>query len=89
MSNRQGIPLVLWATMMVCGCITVLFSFYFRVEHAGAQYIMVVALTAVIAITFTLIAELDYPFRGDIAVEPFAFEHILTALHAPVGNLQP
>lgn len=88
LSNRQGIPLVLWSTMLLCGFITVLFSFYFRVENPRAQFVMVMALTAVIALTFTLIAELDYPFRGDIAIEPSAFEHVIAALHAPVDQLQ-
>jgi hypothetical protein len=87
LSNRQGIPLVLWATMLFCGFITVVFSFYFRVEQPHAQYIMVIALTAVVSITFTLIAELDFPFRGDLALDPFAFEHIVRALHGSVGNL--
>jgi hypothetical protein len=48
---------------------------------------MVVALTAVIALTFALIAELDYPFRGDIAVDPYAFVHVIEALHGPVTNI--
>jgi hypothetical protein len=88
LSNRQGIPLVLWCTMLLCGFITVLFAFYFRVENPRAQFIMVMALTAVISLTFTLIAELDFPFRGDVAIEPSAFEHVLTALHSQLGGVQ-
>ena len=79
--NRQGIPLILWAVMMLIGCITVLFSFYFRVDRPFAQYLMVIVLTTVIAITFSLIAELDYPFRGDIAVSPAPFVHTYDSLH--------
>ena len=79
--NRQGIPLPLWATMLLIGTITVLFSFYFRVEQPFAQGVMVVALAAVISLTFTLIAELDYPFRGDIAVSPEPFMHTYYTVH--------
>lgn len=79
--NRQGIPLVLWAVMLTIGAITVLFSFYFRVDRPKAQAVMVVALTAVIALTFTLIAELDYPFRGTIAISPSSFEHVYNTMH--------
>jgi hypothetical protein len=81
LDNRQGIPMVLWATMLFIGAITVVFSFYFRVDRPKAQYLMVIAETAVITIMFTLIAELDYPFRGDIAVDPYSFEHVMRALH--------
>jgi hypothetical protein len=87
LSNHQGIPIVLWATMLALGAITVVFSYYFRVDRPRAQYLMVVALTAVIALTFALIAELDYPFRGDIAVDPYAFVHVIEALHGPVTNI--
>jgi hypothetical protein len=82
LANREGIPMVLWATMLVIGAITVVFSFYFRVDRPKAQYIMVMAETAVITIMFTLIAELDYPFRGDIAIDPYSFVHVMQTLHA-------
>jgi hypothetical protein len=86
LANRQGIPLVLWATMLFTGMVTVIFSFYFRVDRPHAQYIMVVAETAVITIIFTLIAELDYPFRGDVSIEPYSFIHVMNALHGVVNG---
>jgi len=86
LANRVGIPFVLWATMLFTGAATVLFSFYFRVEHPRAQYVMVVAETAVITLIFTLIAELDFPFRGDIAVDPYSFIHVMNALHGVVNG---
>ncbi len=79
--NQEAIPSVLWATMLVIGTVTVLFSYYFRVEHPGAQYVMVVALTGVITLTFTLMAELDLPFRGDISVSPASFIHTFNTIH--------
>jgi hypothetical protein len=85
LSNRQGIPIILWCTMLVLGVITIGFSFYFRVDRPMAQYIMVFALAMVIALTFSLIAELDFPFRGDIAIDPFAFEHVMRTLHGGVN----
>jgi hypothetical protein len=84
LANRQGIPILLWAAMLFTGAITVIFSFYFRVDRPHAQYIMVVAETAVISLIFTLIAELDYPFRGDIGVDPFSFEHVMNAMHGVI-----
>jgi hypothetical protein len=48
---------------------------------------MVVALTAVVSISFALIAELDYPFRGDMAIDPFPYKHVIEALHGSVTNL--
>ena len=86
LDNRQGIPTVLWVTLLLLGLITVAFAFYFRVANATAHYIMVGVLASVIALTFALIAELDFPFRGDIAVSPAAFTEVLQMLH-PGGRL--
>ncbi|HZZ64933.1 MAG TPA: hypothetical protein VFE17_05520 [Candidatus Baltobacteraceae bacterium] len=86
LSNRQGIPIILWTTMLVLGGVTIIFSFYFRVDRPVSQYIMVLALALVISLTFSLIAELDYPFRGDIAVDPFAFQHVMENLHGSVNR---
>jgi hypothetical protein len=76
LDNREGIPIILWCTMLFLGATTVGFSCYFRVDRPLAQYVMVVALSTVIAITFSLIAQLDYPFRGDVAVDSSAFTEV-------------
>jgi hypothetical protein len=79
--NATGIPNILWATMLVVGAVTIFFSFYFKVQQPIAQHIMVAALTTVITLIFVLIAELDYPFRGDIAIHPDAYLHVFNTLH--------
>ena len=40
----------------------------------------------VLLLIFTLIAELDYPFRGDIAVDPYSFWHVMHALHGVLNG---
>jgi hypothetical protein len=42
---------------------------------------MVVVLAGVIALTFTVMAELDLPFRGDVAVTPDSFQRAYNTLH--------
>ena len=86
LANRQGIPIVLWATMLFIGAATVVFTFYFRVDNVRAQHVMVVAVTAVITIIFTLIAELDFPFRGNMAIAPDSFVHVLNQIHGLVNS---
>ena len=81
LANRQGIPIILWCTMFFTGAVTVVFSFYFRVDRPKAQYIMISAETAVITIIFALIAELDYPFRGDVSISPDSFLHVIGQIH--------
>jgi len=79
--NETGIPMVLWATMLFAGAVTIGLAFYFRVDRPGAQYVMVIALTAVVTAIFVLTAELDYPFRGDVSIKPQPFMHVYSTLH--------
>lgn len=79
--NEQTIPSILWATMLFLGFVTVVFSYYFRVERPLAQYVMVVALAGVITLTFTLMAELDLPFRGQISVSSHSFQRAYNTIH--------
>lgn len=78
--NESGLPPILWGVMVVLSLITVTFTYYLNVANPRAHALMVVALTATITIMFVLIAELDYPFRGDTSVSPAAFQHALEQL---------
>ncbi len=83
-ANDDGIPNLLWAALIFVGCVVVIFSFYFRVDNPFEQRLMVAALASVIAVVMLLIFEFDYPFRGDVAVKPTAFQHTWNSIH----NLQ-
>ena len=85
-ANDDGIPQILWGALFFVACVVVVFSYYFRVERPFEQHIMVAALASVIIIVMLLIAEFDYPFRGDIAVTPGAFQHAWNSLHHLEGG---
>jgi hypothetical protein len=42
-----------------------------------AQLLMTGAVAAMIAATFVLIFELDYPFRGELSIEPSGWQEFL------------
>lgn len=85
-ANDDGIPQILWGALLFVACTVVLFSYYFRVENALEQQVMVAALAAVIITVMLLIAEFDYPFRGDVGVTPAAFQHAWNSLHHLQGG---
>jgi len=84
--NDDGIPLLLWGVLLFIACMVMIFSYYFWVENPVEQRIMVAALAAVIVVVMLLIAEFDYPFRGDIAISPGAFQHVWNSLHHLEGG---
>ncbi|MDP9110863.1 MAG: DUF4239 domain-containing protein, partial [Candidatus Eremiobacteraeota bacterium] len=79
--NETGVPAILWCTMLFMSAVTLVVSFFFRVQSVSAHYTMVIALAAAIAISFVLIAELDYPFRGDTSLSPHDFIHEHNRIH--------
>ena len=79
--NEEAIPSVLWAGMLFIGFVTIVFSYYFRVDRPGAQYLMVIALAGVISLTFSIMAELDLPFRGDVSVSSISFQQAYNTIH--------
>jgi hypothetical protein len=85
-ANDDGIPPILWGALLFVACTVVVFSYYFRVENPFEQHVMVAALASVIVIIMLLIAEFDYPFRGDVAVSPAAFQHAWNSLHHLEGG---
>jgi hypothetical protein len=66
--NAETLPPVLWAALLFGAGITVGFGFLFGVVNQRIQLIMTGAVAALIAIMFTLLVELDFPFRRDTAI---------------------
>jgi Protein of unknown function (DUF4239) len=80
LASRTAIPRVLWAVLIGGGILTIGFTYLFGVRRLAAQAVMVAALTASIALALQLILVLDFPFSGDMAISPEAFEQVLAAM---------
>jgi uncharacterized protein DUF4239 len=75
--GATGLSPIVWA-VIACGAIVVIgFSFLFPFKRRRMQAIMVGALAFSIAIVFYLTTAIDYPFHGDITVQPHAFENAI------------
>lgn len=68
--NQQTLPYVLWVALLIGAVITVCFSYLFGVENFRAQLAMTASVALLIAVSFTLLIELDFPFRRDAAIGP-------------------
>ncbi len=80
--NETGLPWILWMTLWCVAAVAVGFSYLFGLESTRVQLIMTGALTATIALMFVLIAELDYPFRGENSISPHSWYQIQHFLHS-------
>jgi Protein of unknown function (DUF4239) len=78
--DSTGINGIMWMVLVIGAFITVAFTYLFGFDRTIMQALMVGALSFMIALVLFLIAALDYPFRGSIAVSPEAFQALLESL---------
>ena len=69
----QGTPRLEWAVLLVGGVITVMFTYFFKVDHQKLQAFMTAMLSTVIALNLYLVLMFDYPYSGDVRVHPDGF----------------
>jgi hypothetical protein len=74
---EEGLPALLWAVLLVGGVITVGFTYLFGLQSTTVHVLMVAALALVIGLVLFTVAALDFPFRGDVRIDPDAFEQVL------------
>ena len=74
---EEGIPGVLWAVLVFGAVVVVGFTYLFGLQNTWAHRLMVMSLTAVIALVLFTIGVMEYPFSGGASLEPGAFELIL------------
>jgi hypothetical protein len=73
---QSGLPIVLWYVLLpgALGCLTL--AFFFHVDNARYQAILLGGLAVSIAMVLFLIIALDRPFRGDLGVGPDSYQLI-------------
>ncbi len=69
-ANVETLPPVLWAALLTGAIVTVLFAYFFGVKSLVIQLTMTAGVALVISLMFTLLIELDFPFRRDTAISP-------------------
>src|SRR5215207_4867902 len=74
---NQGLPVVLWVVLIGGGVVTVCFTYLFGLKNNWAHALMIAALTLVICGILLTIGLLEYPFAGEIKVQPAAFEVLI------------
>jgi hypothetical protein len=76
-SSRSGLPGVLWVLLVAGGVVVMAFTYLLGARSPGVQAFMVGSLGGLIGFVLFLILCLDYPFSGDLRLEPTAFQELL------------
>jgi len=76
--NSSGVSPFEWSILLIGALVVVGICYLVGLSSLRAQLLMTGAVAAMIAATFVLIFELDYPFRGDLSIEPSGWQEFLT-----------
>jgi Protein of unknown function (DUF4239) len=74
---EEDTPAVLWVAILVGGIFTIGFAMLFGVSDEKLHYLMVGGFAAIIALQVFVILVLNYPFSGDVRVEPAPIERVV------------
>lgn len=81
------VPRMVWWIIVLGGALTVGYTFLFGMPSKIMHLLMTGGVAASLALIIVLIAELDYPFRGDISVSDGPFVHLQYRMAAEATQL--
>jgi hypothetical protein len=81
-----GIPGVLWLALIIGGVVTIGFALLFGLENAVLQFVMVGSLAVLVGVLLFVALMVNYPFTGDVAVQPDSFLRVLDDFGEPLPS---
>src|SRR5262245_16917485 len=75
-----GLPGVMWVVIVAGALISLSAAFFFKVEDARLHGILVTLLATFMGLVIFMILSLDRPFRGDLAIQPGAYQLVYDQL---------
>ena len=75
--NNSGVSAFEWTILLIGALVIIGICYLVGLNSFRAQLIMTGAVAAMIASTFVLIFELDYPFRGDLSIAPAGWQEFV------------
>jgi hypothetical protein len=76
LSNRPGVPGVMWGALLAGGFVAIGFSFLFATPNIRAQGVMTAGLALTIGVVLLSILALEQPFAGITRVDPGPFQQV-------------
>jgi Protein of unknown function (DUF4239) len=73
-NSRSSMPSGIWTLLFAGALITMVFTWFFRVENLRLQVIMILLIAFVISITLYIIIALSFPFNGSNGLKPEPYE---------------
>lgn len=76
-ASGEGIPSVLWITLIAGTIATVFFTYYFHIEHFKTHIVFTMVIAIVIGLTLFLVFVLEHPFQDPWKVTPEPIQKVV------------
>lgn len=77
----SGLPAVFWVVMLVGSSLSILMTYLFHISDIKTHLVLTGIYSAFLGFMIALIAMVDNPLRGDMAVQPDPYTAVLNSLH--------
>jgi hypothetical protein len=80
-----GVPAVEWIALIAGGAVTVIFTYFFGLEHLRLQICMTAMVAILISLNLVLLLMFGYPFSGSISISPDSFRLVQDVFEGKLG----
>jgi hypothetical protein len=77
-TSWEHLSKMMWTLLIVGAMVTICFMFFFGLDNLRSQMLMTALLAGYLSFMLYLVFSLDHVFKGPEAIQPFAFQEILT-----------
>lgn len=79
--SRMEINGVLWVVLLIGAAPTLAYPLLFSSKHAWVQVAIMGSIMMLVMLGLLVTASLQYPFTGEVGIEPAAFHELLDSFH--------
>ena len=81
-THEGELPTLMWIAILIASAITVMYALLFGLESARLHYVMVAGLAAIVGTNLFIVTQLNYPYVGDISVQPTSYHTVIQELES-------
>lgn len=72
--GSSDLPAAIWVLLFAGALVTMVFTWFFRIENLRLQVIMILLIAFIISLTLYIIIALSYPFSGSSGLKPEPYQ---------------
>jgi hypothetical protein len=79
--SRMEVHSILWLVLLIGAVPTVAYTLLFSNKHAWVQAVNMGSMMLIVMMGLLITLSLQYPFSGNVSIQPDAFQELLVSFH--------